>query len=43
MMMLTLVGRPIGALVRRVMLALVPPARPEHRDVPPEYLKFPIF
>ncbi len=43
MMILALVGRPIGKLVRRVMLALVPPTTPAHPDVPPVYPKFPLF
>jgi hypothetical protein len=43
MMLLTLIGRPIGRLVRRLMVAVVPPTGPEHPDVSREYLKFPIF
>lgn len=43
MMLLTLIGRPIGKLFRRVMVGLVPPTGPEHPDVSREYLKFPIF
>jgi hypothetical protein len=43
MTLLTLIGGPIGRMVRRVMLALVPSTGPEHPDVSREYPKFPIF
>jgi len=43
MMLLTLMGGPIGRLVRRVMLSLVPPAGRINPNVPPDDLRFPFF
>jgi hypothetical protein len=43
MSLLTLIGGPIGKLVRRVMLALVPPARRTNPNDPSEALKYPMF
>jgi hypothetical protein len=37
------VGRPIGKLFRRAMLALVPAPGQTYAHVAPEYLKFPLF
>ena len=41
--MLASIGKPIGRFVRRVMLALVPPAGQADPDVPPVSLKYPMF
>jgi hypothetical protein len=41
MMMINLIGRPIGKLVHRILLALVPPPGRAHRDAPPVYPRFP--